>query len=116
MEPAPVLRVDTLTRDVVDARAVVREHEGPLLLRGKPPQHAGEAEDAWWKRVSRARGVGSRFVIVPDPALARHPLHEEAVALKARLAELGDVALQRAQELEEARRFPNGRPRPTHGE
>lgn len=62
-------------------------------------------------RVASACGVGSRFVVVTNPSLGSHPLIGEAVALRARLQRLGDVALQRAQELEEARRFPQGRPR-----
>ncbi|MBI1689549.1 hypothetical protein [Methylorubrum sp. DB1722] len=69
----------------------------------------GEEEDAWWKRVGSAFGVCSRFVVVTNPSLASHPLIGEAVALRARLKELGDVALARAQEMEEARRYPEGR-------
>lgn len=96
---APALQLDTLTADVIEARKLVRELEGPLLLRGKPPRHFVDERDAWMHRTTSAAGIAGRMISVTDPKLAEHPLLTEAVGLRSRLLLLRDEALARAQAL-----------------
>ncbi|WP_155773799.1 hypothetical protein [Methylorubrum extorquens] len=104
-EPAPRLPLDDLTPAVIEARAVVEEFDAGFLYRGREPAHPVEELAVWGKRASAGAGLGSRLIIATHDRFARHPLREEALALRARLFAFYEEA---EKELPRATRRANG--------
>jgi len=90
--PPPHLRLDCLTDAVIEARRGLAEVHGPLVL-GLGHADASPRRAALERRVEIASLSASRLSLVDRPRYAAHPLREEAVKLRKRLAEVQRQAL-----------------------
>ena len=76
--------VDALAEAVIAARRLAAEARGPFTVNGKTVEGLDAARPLGL-RMSACAGGAARLILVTHPCYSRHPLLEEAIALRAEL-------------------------------